>query len=264
MDADLQRIERALLAAQEAVAQFTPGRIASEKKAGGDPVTEADLLLDQVLKESLLAPSEGWLSEETADNAGRLDKKRVWVVDPLDGTREFVEGLPEWCISVALVVEGRPAAAGICNPPAGQLFLGCLGGGVTLNGRTVRVSQKSELVGAKILASRSEVRRGEWKRFEGAGFEIVPMGSVAYKLALVSAGLADGTFTRVPKNEWDVAAGVCLVEAAGGQWETAEPGRRFNQPNPLLKGLWASNACLFSFLKKISDEFQENCFRLGS
>jgi myo-inositol-1(or 4)-monophosphatase len=252
MDADLQRIERALLAAQEAAARFTPGRIASEKKAGGDPVTEADLLLDQVLKESLLEPSEGWLSEETVDDLSRLDKKRVWVVDPLDGTREFVEGIPEWCISVALVVEGRPVAAGICNPAAEQIFLGRIGAGVMLNGRPVHVSRKAELAGARILASRSEVRRGEWKRFEGAEFEIIPMGSVAYKLACVAAGLADGMFTLVPKNEWDVAAGVCLVEAAGGCWQTPAPQRLFNQPNPLLQGLWAANCSLILPLKELS------------
>lgn len=252
MDADLQRIEQALMAAQKAVVPFMGGRIVSEKKAGGDPVTQADILLDKVLKEALLEPSEGWLSEETADDWSRLKRKRVWVVDPLDGTREFVEGIPEWCISVALIVEGHPTAAGICNPAAGQIFLGSRSSGVTLNGRPVRVSPKAELAGAKILASRSEVRRGEWKRFEGAGFEIIPMGSVAYKLALVSAGRADGMFTLVPKSEWDVAAGVCLVEAAGGRWQTPEQRRQFNQPNPLLKGLWAANAQLLSFLETIS------------
>jgi len=253
MDTDLQRIEQALLAAQEAAARFTPGQIASEKKAGGDPVTHADLLLDKVLKDTLLGPSEGWLSEETADDLSRLGKKRVWIVDPLDGTREFVEGIPEWCISIALVEEGCPTAAGICNPAAGQIFLGGRSSGVTLNGQSVRVSSKADLQGARILASRSEVRRGEWKRFQGAGFEIIPTGSVAYKLALVAAGLADGMFTLVPKNEWDVAAGVCLVEAAGGQWEAAEQRRSFNQPNPLLNGLWAANAQLLSSLKEITD-----------
>lgn len=253
MDADLKRIQQALLAAQEAAARFTPGRIASEKKAGGDPVTEADILLDAVLKEALLEPSEGWLSEETVDDPGRLGKKRVWIVDPLDGTREFVEGIPEWCISVALVEEGCPVAAGICNPATEQIFLGSMEAGVTLNGRPVQVSSKTELMGAKILASRSEVRRGEWKRFEGIGFEIVPMGSVAYKLALVSAGLADGMFTLVPKNEWDVAAGVCLVKAAGGCWEAPAQRRRFNQPDPLLKGLWAANTQLLRLLKSLSE-----------
>lgn len=249
MNSDLQRIEQALKAARQAVSEFTPGRIASRKKAGGDPVTEADVLLDRVLKEALLRDGEGWLSEETADDPGRLSKERVWIVDPLDGTREFIEGIPEWCISVALVVNGSPVCGGICNPTADQVFLGNREDGITLNGRRVRVSEKADLNGATILASRSEVRRGEWERFAGAPFEIIPMGSVAYKLARVSAGLADGTFTLVPKNEWDVAAGTLLVEAAGGQViEKSKSKRTFNQPNPLLNGLLAAGPGLLSRL----------------
>jgi myo-inositol-1(or 4)-monophosphatase len=247
---DLAKIERALLQARQAVARFTPGQIESQRKAGGDPVTEADTLLDQVLKEELLAPGEGWLSEETADDPGRLEKERVWIVDPIDGTREFIQGIPEWCISVGLAINGSPVCGGICNPAADRLFLGCVGEGVILNGRSVRISEKRELEGARVLASRSEVKRGEWRRFENAPFEIVPMGSVAYKLACVAAGLADATFTLVPKNEWDVAAGAALIRAAGGR--TADPNskdRVFNKQNPLLTlGFAAANKDLVRIL----------------
>lgn len=243
---DLAKIEKALLLAREAVSRFTPGQIESQRKAGGDPVTEADVLLDGILKESLLGPGEGWLSEETADDPSRLERERVWIVDPIDGTREFIAGIPEWCISVALVVKGKPVCAGICNPAADQVFLGALDRGVTLNGRSVRVSEKATLEGARVLASRSEVKRGEWIRFENAPFEVVPMGSVAYKLACVAAGLADATFTLVPKNEWDVAAGAGLVEMAGGTvTDLATPGRRFNQANPLFSaGLMAAEGTM--------------------
>jgi len=242
MNADLYRIQQALEAAREALAEFTPGRIASRKKSGGDPVTEADVLLDRTLKDVLLRNGEGWLSEETVDDQSRLMKERVWIVDPLDGTREFIEGIPEWCISIALAENGKPIAAGICSPATGQIFLGNNEDGATLNGKSIRVSDKKDLDGAKILASRSEVRRGEWRRFAEAPFEVIPIGSVAYKLACVSAGLADGTFTLVPKNEWDVAAGVLLVEAAGGQVvEKSNRKRLFNQPNTLLDGLFAGS-----------------------
>jgi myo-inositol-1(or 4)-monophosphatase len=239
----LARIETALTAAAQAIRAYTPGRIAHEKKTGGDPVTEADLLLDRILKQHLLRDDEGWLSEETQDDLSRLDKKHVWIVDPLDGTREFIEGIPEWCISVACVLNGRPQAAGICNPATGQTFLGSRDEGITLNGKSVRIGSRTNLNGACVLASRSEVRRGEWQRCQTFGFNIVPMGSVAYKLACVAAGLADLTFTLVPKNEWDVAAGWLLVEAAGGLVLTKEnQPRLFNQHNPLLEGLYAGNA----------------------
>ena len=112
----LQRIHAALEAAREVLNRFTPGAIEAEYKAGHDPVTEADRAVDEVLKQKLLRDGEGWLSEETVDDFTRLDKERVWVVDPLDGTREFVQGIPEFCVSIAMVENGVPVAGGICNP----------------------------------------------------------------------------------------------------------------------------------------------------
>ena len=237
---DLRRIETALYEAEGVLAPFTPGAIAVERKAGGDPVTEADRRVDEVLHRILPSPGEGWLSEETVDDHTRLDCSRVWVVDPLDGTREFVEGLPEWSISIGLVEDGQPVAGGILNPATGQLMLGALGEGITLNGEAASVADRPRLAGGVVMASRSEVRRGEWERFLNQGFELRPCGSVAYKLAMVAAGLIDATWTLVPKNEWDVVAGVALVRAAGGQIEALnEPDRRFNRPNPKLQGLLA-------------------------
>lgn len=235
---DLDRIDAALQAARQCVSAFTPGRIASEKKDGGDPVTAADLALDTVLKDALLRPDEGWLSEETVDHPDRLARRRVWIVDPIDGTREFIEGVPEWCISVALAVDGVPVAGGICNPAADQLFFGGIGCGVTLNGKPASLSDKEDLADARVLASRSEIRKGLWQRFETAPFEVVPSGSIAYKLACVAAGLADVTMTLAPKNEWDIAAGVCLIDAANGEtFDLSQHPRRFNQPDPLINGL---------------------------
>ncbi|MCI0498376.1 MAG: 3'(2'),5'-bisphosphate nucleotidase CysQ [Planctomycetales bacterium] len=250
----VKRIEAALSAAREAMKNFTPGKIQSALKEGGDPVTEADVLLDAILKKALLRDGEGWLSEETGDDLSRLGKSRVWIVDPLDGTREFIEGIPEWCISIAYVVDGFPQAAGICNPAANQTFLGIRDCGVTLNSRPVKISQRQTLNGATVLASRSEVKRGQWKLFENAPFKIIPTGSVAYKMACVAAGLYDATFTLVPKNEWDVAAGWLMVEAAGGKVldKNARP-RRFNQQNPLLDGLFAANSVVLGNLLDIEE-----------
>jgi myo-inositol-1(or 4)-monophosphatase len=236
----LRRIQTSLQAAAEVFRGFTPGKIEAEYKAGHDPVTEADRQIDALLRRELLRDEEGWLSEETIDDRIRLEKRRVWVVDPLDGTREFVAGIPEFSTSVAMVEDGRPVAGGIYNPATNETFLGSLGSGVTYNGKPTKLSQRDRLQGALVLASRSEVQRGEWQRFEGADFEIRVVGSVAYKLALVSAGLADATFTLVPKHEWDVAAGVALVESNGGFVTTLDQGPlRCNQRDPLLKGLIA-------------------------
>ncbi|MGD0568941.1 MAG: 3'(2'),5'-bisphosphate nucleotidase CysQ [Candidatus Sulfotelmatobacter sp.] len=241
----LARIHAALEASHAVFARFTPGAIETEYKIGHDPVTEADRALDSVLRKELLRDGEGWLSEESVDDPVRLERSRVWVVDPLDGTREFVKGIPEFCVSIGFVENGRPVAGGIYNPATDETFLGSIDSGVTYNGKPSQPSQRTTLDGALVLASRSEVKRGEWKSFENAAFQVRPMGSVAYKLALVAAGLADITFTLTPKNEWDVVAGAALVQSAGGFVSTLEKTALVaNRRNPLLSGLLASGPFL--------------------
>jgi myo-inositol-1(or 4)-monophosphatase len=241
----LHRIQAGLDAARVIFDRFTPGEVEAEFKAGLDPVTEADRAIDAALRQNLLRAGEGWLSEESADDLSRLDKSRVWVVDPLDGTREFVKGLPEFCVSIGFVENGKPVAGGIYNPAIKETFLGAVDAGLLYNGKPAHPSQRSSLEGALILASRSEVKRGEWKQFEQSPFKVQPMGSVAYKLALVSAGLADITFTLTPKNEWDVVAGAALVLSGGGFVSTLErTDLTANRRNPLLSGLLASGPLL--------------------
>lgn len=241
----LTRIEAALEAARVVFARFTPGAIETEYKIGHDPVTEADRAVDAVLRQNLLREGEGWLSEESVDDVSRLGKKHVWVVDPLDGTREFVAGIPEFCVSIGFVEDGRPVAGGICNPATKETIIGAIDCGILYNGEPARPSQRTTLQGSLILASRSEVKRGEWQQFQSGDYKIRPMGSVAYKLGLVAAGQADITFTLTPKNEWDVAAGAALVESAGGFVATLDNASlRCNNRNPLLTGLMASGPFL--------------------
>jgi myo-inositol-1(or 4)-monophosphatase len=235
---DLAMIAAALMAAGNVLAGYESGRISASIKHNQDPVTEADLACDRALKGILLQPGEGWLSEETADDSRRLVRSRVWVVDPLDGTKEFVEGIPEWCVSVGLVEDGVAVAGGILNPAAAFAAIGAVGFGCTLNGLPVTPSLSPGR--ARVLASRTEVANGQWDHWNGVDFSIIPMGSVAYKMARVACGLAEATWTLVPKHEWDVAAGTALVTAAGGL--VLRPDRqslRFNQAAPVLPGLIA-------------------------
>jgi myo-inositol-1(or 4)-monophosphatase len=259
LDKDLEKIHRALLLAKQCVSAFTPASIAVKRKTGGDPVTEADLALDKTLMEALLEGDDGWLSEETADDPKRLGKKRVWIVDPIDGTREFVKGIPEWCISIGLVIDGKPMAGGICNPATNQLFVGSRDSGLFLNGTKARVGDKNTLDGARFLVSHSEIRKGLWKQFENAPFEIIPCGSVAYKLALVAAGLADAVVSLVPKNEWDVAGGIALVEAGDGS--VVIPDRKIlimNQPQTLMSGITACGKPLLDHLTPLFEPHFSN------
>jgi len=260
-DFSLDRIREALEAAASVMSGFVPGKVKADFKSGDDPVTEADRAANRVLREVLLRDGEGWLSEESEDDLDRLARDRVWVVDPLDGTREFVAGIPEWCVSVALVENGRAVAGGISNPATGEITLGGLGYGVTCNGQPARPSQKSSLEGARVLASRSEVKRGEWDRFQGGSLVIQPMGSVAYKLARVAVGKADATWTLTPKHEWDVAAGVALVTAAGGGVRSlANSPLTFNNQAALLPGLVAGGPHLIEPLCAFLEDYARVAF----
>jgi myo-inositol-1(or 4)-monophosphatase len=248
----LVRIEAALQRAASVLSRFTPGAVDVEYKAGHDPVTEADRAVDEAVRTILLHDGEGWLSEEMADNQDRLDKERLWVVDPLDGTWEFVQGIPEWCVSIAWVQGGQALAGGILNPATGETFLGSRNTGVKRNGVPARVTPRTELSGALVLGSRSEFNRGEWKQFQDGSLVLRPVGSVAYKLALVAAGVADATWTLVPKHEWDVAAGTALVQAAGGVVRKLDGSSlAFNRRKPWLPGLIAAGPNLYPQLSRL-------------
>jgi myo-inositol-1(or 4)-monophosphatase len=243
---DLARIRDALEAATEAIRPFTPGDIAHEKKeARGDPLTEADLAANRALHAVLPRDGEGWLSEESVDDAERLGRDRVWIVDPIDGTREFIDGVPEWCVSIGLVERGEPVAGGIYNPVTDELVIGSVETGVSYNGVPARVSNPEPDEPLTVLASRSEIRRGEWDRFEEEGVTVEPCGSVAYKMALVAAGRADATWTLVPKSEWDVAGGTALVRAAGGVVTLADGTHpRFNRADPRFPNFVAAGSAM--------------------
>lgn len=255
----LKRIKNALEAAVESISPFIPGAVAAELKVGDDPITEADRTANRILRQALNRDGEGWLSEESFDDWARLKSERVWIVDPLDGTREFVAGIPEWCISVGFVENGRAVAGGICNPTTRELFLGAVGQGITLNGKAVRPTNCRGLSEAVVLASRTEVKRREWDCFRQAAFVTKPMGSIAYKLALVAAGRADATWTLAPKNEWDIAAGVALVDCAGGFARKIDNSLIcFNQKSTRLDGLLACGPNLLEELTGFLGEWRHS------
>jgi myo-inositol-1(or 4)-monophosphatase len=240
---DLERIQIALDAAGSLLLRYYCAGVTTEFKSAGDPVTAADRAVDQLLSEMLPKNGEGWLSEESINDPSRLNRERVWVVDPLDGTREFIAGVPEWSVSIGLVENGQAVAGGVCNPATGEVILGSLETGIVVCADATAAFSRTEDQTPWVLASRSEVKRGEWNCFEEAPFFIRPIGSVAYKLALVAAGFADATWTFVPKHEWDVTAGIALVLAGGGVVTTLD-GKApvFNRPEPLLEGLIAVSA----------------------
>ncbi len=206
-----------------------------EQKGSAGPVTVADRAADALLRTELLALETcGWLSEETADDPSRLSQDRIWVVDPLDGTKEFVKGIPEYSVAIGLVENGRPMLGVVHNPVTGDTYWAGRGAGAFKNGNRIEVKE-----GSKLLASRSEIKMGEFRIFE-SDWDVSPVGSIEYKLALIAAGDAAVTMSRGPKWEWDVCAGSIIVEEAGGvACDVFGDVLEFNKPFPKLKGVLA-------------------------
>ena len=223
-----------------------------------DPLTSADLAANQCLQEMLRGayPDYGWLSEETIDSEERLESDALWIVDPLDGTKEFVSHIGEFAVSIALVESGRPTVAAMFNPVADELFSAVNGGGTFLNGKRVFCTDCQRLDAASLTVSRSEAARKEVDPLRPHLREVRELGSVAYKLAVISAGLCDVNVSVQPKNEWDVCAGDLLVCEAGGRMLDLDGRvRLYNQPDPLIRGgLVAGNPTLTdAMLGLISD-----------
>jgi len=235
---DLEVLKDYVQEAGQAIFQMSEKGFDTAYKENKDPVTTADLEADRILKEGLLKyfPQTGWLSEETRDDPMRLGKKQVWIVDPIDGTKEFVSGIPEYSVSVALAENGFPVLATVYNPATEELFSAAKGKGAWLNGEPIEADHPLGNLPV-LLASRSEIQRGEFIPFEPFA-EIRPCGSIAYKLALVAVGFADATLSLGPKNEWDIAAGVLLMAEAGGEVsDITGKSFLFNKRSTLVDGI---------------------------
>ena len=181
-------------------------------------------------------PEYGWLSEETVDSKERLKKERVWVVDPLDGTKEFIEGVPHFVVSIALVENGRPIIGVLYNPVTKEMFSAAHGEGATLNENSIQCSSKKNISEMVILNSRSETKRGLWNPYSNTFSELRAIGSVAYKLGLTASGKADIFASLRPKNEWDICAGNCIINEAGGKLiDLNGEQRKYNNDNTLIE-----------------------------
>ncbi len=181
------------------------------------------------------------LSEETVREDARLEKSRVWIVDPMDGTKEFTQRIPEFAVSIALTEDGEPVVGAIHNPAADVTVWATRGGGAFRDGERVAVSSCERLADAVVIASRTEISRDQFAPYEGWFGELRPVGSIAWKLACIACGDGDLNISVAPKNEWDVCAGDLLVREAGGVYVDFEGAtRRYNQPATLIdKGMGA-------------------------
>jgi myo-inositol-1(or 4)-monophosphatase len=210
-------------------------------KSGGSPVSDADLAVDKFLRERLmgLAPDCGWLSEESEDDLIRLRSSRMWIVDPIDGTRAYIAGRSDWAISVALVENGRPAIAALFAPIENALYFATAGGGTTLNGKTVNAS-----VGADFDQVHAAGPKPMLERLSPVAPRIVAepkVFSLALRIARVAAGTLDLAFASANSHDWDLAAADLLVHEAGGALTTfAGQTLTYNRADPLHGALVAA------------------------
>ncbi|GJD48191.1 3'(2'),5'-bisphosphate nucleotidase CysQ [Methylobacterium crusticola] len=209
-------------------------------KAGGSPVTEADVTVDTFLKVRLseLAPGAAWLSEETRDDPVRLHHDLVWIVDPIDGTRAFLSGDPDWSIAVALLARGEPVLGIVAAPVTGTLYEALAGEGARKDGQPIRVAARSGLAGARIAGPKTMVdhleRRLGLGGTPGALVHLKRIPSLALRLVRVAEGLVDVGLVSSDARDWDLAgADLILREAGGALVDLAGRVPTYNQREPI-------------------------------
>lgn len=204
------------------------------KGEDGTPLTNADLAADRLLTERLRTarPDYGWLSEETADDTARLARRRIFVVDPIDGTRAFLNGLPWWSVAIAVVEDGAAVAGVVYAPETDETYAALAGSGATRNGAPIRHSAADSLEGCRMAGDAGVFRHPAWPR-PWPVMQVEKRSSTAYRMCLVAAGEFDAAVAPVRKADWDVAAGDLIAREAGcfvGDHTGA--AFRYNRPRP--------------------------------
>jgi myo-inositol-1(or 4)-monophosphatase len=236
-----RRMVAALHEAGELALATFRGPLRHWTKGKQSPVCEADIAVDKLLHKRLLAdtPNYGWLSEETKDDRARTAAKLIWIVDPIDGTRAYIAGRPDWSISAALVADGRPIAAALFAPASNEMFAAVAGQGATLNGAPIKASAGHELDGARVAGPQHYLQH-----LKAISPGIVPqpkIHSLALRLARVAQGQLDAAFASGNSHDWDLAAADLLVHEAGGAITTLGGQRLlYNQPVPVHRALIAA------------------------
>jgi myo-inositol-1(or 4)-monophosphatase len=216
---DLDLLREAAMEAGDIALRYFRAANSVWMKHGNSPVSQADIEVDTYLRETLLKarPAYGWLSEETADDPVRMERDLVFVVDPIDGTRGFLDGDPHWCVCLSIVKEGRPVAAVVHCPALKRTLCAEARKGSSLNGMAIVARPSEEIV--RITGSRR--LNEELNRLYPGRFTILPyVPSLAYRLILVATGEIDGAFARSGSHDWDLAAAELILEEAGGTMTT--------------------------------------------
>lgn len=231
--ADLALIAEAAQEAGALALKLRSEGLEIEYKEGDSPVTNADLAADALLKAKLGAarPDYGWLSEETADDPARLSKRRLFVVDPIDGTRAFLKDRPWWAVSIAVVEDRRPIAGVVFAPQLEETFDAIAGGGARLNGEPIAASAAEAIEGCGMLGDPRMFSHPAWP-IPWPSMRVESKNSTAYRICAVGAGMFDAALALVPKHDWDLAA-ADLIAGEAGAFVGDHRGRPFRYNGPL-------------------------------
>jgi myo-inositol-1(or 4)-monophosphatase len=247
---DLELITQAARDGGEVALKMREAGLDIATKAGGSPVTNADIHVDQLLKERLGAarPDYGWLSEETADDIARLQQRRLFVVDPIDGTVAYMKNRPWWAVSIAVVEDGKPIAGVVHAPSLNETYAATRGGGATLNDAPIHASDVADIEDCAMLGDAQMFLHPAWPR-KWPTMRIETRNSIAYRMCLVASGAFDAAVALSGKNEWDLAAADLICSEAGAI-ATDHRGRAFiyNDPNPRAPSLICAAPALHPLL----------------
>ena len=247
--------KKAILEAGNLAKEFKK-KISVNYKSKNQPVTNADIAIDGYLKSFFekKTPTFGWVSEETKDNLSRFKSKLFWCLDPIDGTRSYINGKPEYTISLALMNGSKPIMGYILNPETNELFFAREKGGAYCNNKRIYVNNNSKINSLRYGISSSEIKKLETYKFYKEK-QILKMGSIAYKVALVAKGTIDVALSFTMKNDWDLAASDLIIKEAGGNIKNIS-GKDiiYNSESMRIESVIASNNNL---IEKLSNKFNE-------
>lgn len=246
----------AIKKAGEIALEYSKKEIGFEYKSKNQPVTEADILINNYLENFFQkhTPSFGWVSEESIDNKSRLQKDFFWCVDPIDGTRSFINKSSQYSISIALIKKNKPIFGIVYNPCTNQKFYAIKNNGAYCNGDRITVGKVNNLEKARIAISSSEYKEFDRKKLKFKNIEKI--GSIAYKIALVANGTIDATLSFTKKSDWDIAAASIILSEAGGKITSLSGEKIFyNSENLKIPSLISANVDIH---KKFCDRIRLN------
>lgn len=257
LETDLELLKRAALEAGKVALEYHRSSFQVwDKPDEAGPVTDADLAVNRLLLETLKGarPEYGWLSEESEDDKDRLKREACFVVDPIDGTRSFINKENTWSHSLAITREGRPVAGVVYLPALDLLFTAEVGDTARLNGQPIAVSEQTSLDAARLLAVKIAQSSKFWKQGQVPKFERHHRPSLAYRLCLVAQGRFDGMLTFRDSWEWDICAGSLIAECAGARVSDVygQP-LKFNNAFPKTKGAVAAAPEVHEDIMTLSD-----------